>query len=120
VFSFFVSLLKDKVCKPSVFRGKRQGLRLTTIDVIHTILRYVGDKGLQEQACELLLDVCNKALAGNSKEKMLQLERHLNEANFQSFNEPIHFADSDHSYSPCTSKNEQKNKQTLGDHGAFD
>ena len=66
VFEYLVNQLKDRVCKPSIFR-----------DVIYTILRYTHDKDIHDLAWDVLYDVSVRILASNSKERALQLARHL-------------------------------------------
>jgi hypothetical protein len=75
-FAFFVGLLKDKVCKPSVLRGIHMlGFLTNLVDVVYTILRHITDRSLQDECCNLILDITSKALT--NKDKLRELTRHL-------------------------------------------
>jgi hypothetical protein len=63
-FSFFVQTLKDKIYKPGIFR-----------DVVFSTMRFFSEGSILNDACELLRDVCVKALP--HKDKAKELGRHL-------------------------------------------
>jgi hypothetical protein len=62
VIEFFVDLLDDYVCKPSILR-----------DAVHTILRLIQYPELQTKAVQLLSKVCKTSLKNN----LVELMRHL-------------------------------------------